>query len=218
MRAHVAVLDPAAKTAELDTFNQLARRSPLSLTYHLPGIFGMDSVRRSEEGMLGMIILGSSTSVHDALPWQRELSAWLLPKMKAGVPTFGICYGHQLIAHLFGGKVGFVTPNKDKLQGFRQVSVDPAAIWNALPRSGSLFVSHRETVKEAPREFRAVMKSPEIALDGLAHESLPIYTTQAHPEATEGLLHNLGYVGPSGDLSYGHAVVDAFLAYVASKS
>ncbi len=217
MRAHVAVIDPAAKTAELDTFNQLARRSPLCLTYHLPGIFGLDSLRRSEEDMAGIVMLGSSTSVYDDLPWQREVGAWLLPKMKLGTPTFGICFGHQFISHLFGAKVGFLQPTKDKQQGFRQIQLDKVSIWKNVPSSGPVFVSHRETVLECPKGFRVAAKSPLVPFDGLTHESLPIFSLQAHPEATEGLMHNLNYAGPIGDLSYGHGLIDAFLAMVATR-
>lgn len=217
MKPHIAVVDPAAKTAELDCFNALSRKAPVALTYHLPGIFGFDSLRRSEEGLLGTIILGSSTSVYDNHPWQRELGDWLLPKLRSGTPTFGICFGHQFIAHLFGAKVGFVHPSHDKLQGFRRVSLEAVPLWNHLPTSGPLFVSHRETVLECPKGFRVSVKSPEIAIDGLMHEELPIVTTQAHPEATEGLMHNLGYAGPAGDLSYGHSLVDAFMAMVAIR-
>ncbi len=217
MRPHVAVIDPAAHTAELDTFNHLARRAPLTLTYHLPGLFGLDSLRRSEAAIAGVIVLGSSTSVYDSLPWQRELSDWLLPKMKGGTPTFGICFGHQLIAHLFGARVGFLTPAKDKVQGFRQIALKKIPLWQGLPSHGPVFVSHRETVLDCPKGFQVAATSPEVALDGLVHESLPLYTLQAHPEATAGLMHNLGYSGPSGDLSYGHHLIDAFLA-LAKKS
>ncbi len=215
MKPHVAIIDPCLKTAELDTFNQLARRSPLTLTYHLPGLFGTDSLRRSESSMLGMVMLGSSSSVYDNFPWQKELSDWILPKMKAGVPTFGICFGHQLIGHLFGAKVGFVTPAKDKLQGFRQISVEGVAPWMKLAAKGPVFVSHREMVLECPKGFRVSAKSPECAVDGLVHETLPIYSLQAHPEATPGLLHNLKYHGPEGDLSYGHSLIDAFIQTLA---
>lgn len=217
MKPHVAIVDPCAKTAELDTFNGLSRRSPLTLTYHLPGLFGTDSMKRSEAGMVGIVILGSSSSVYDDYPWQKELSDWLVPKMKGGLPTFGICFGHQLMGHLFGAKVGFVKPTKEKQQGFRQIAVDHVPAWKKLPAKGGVFVSHREMVLECPKGFRISASSPECPVDGLAHESLPLYSLQAHPEATEGLLHNLGYVGPLNDLSYGHGLIDAFLESVAAR-
>jgi len=158
-----------------------------------------------------MVMLGSSTSVYDNLPWQKELSDWILPKMKAGVPTFGICFGHQLIGHLFDAKVGFVKPNKEKQQGFREITIEGVAPWKKLPGKGPVFVSHREMVLDCPKGFRVSAKSALCPVDGLAHETLPIYSLQAHPEATKGLLFNLKYDGPEGDLSYGHSLVDAFL-------
>ena len=113
----IAVIDPAAGTPELDAFNALAQRSsalPVAFTYHLPALFGMGSLAQLEARaqLAGVVVFGSAASVHDGAPWQRELNAWLLPRLQsdAGTPVLGLCYGHQLIAHLLGGEVGRVWP------------------------------------------------------------------------------------------------------------
>ena len=113
----IAVIDPAAGTPELDAFNALAQRSsalPVAFTYHLPALFGMGSLAQLEARaqLAGVIVFGSAASVHDDAPWQRELNAWLLPRLQsdAGPPVLGLCYGHQVIAHLLGGEVGRVWP------------------------------------------------------------------------------------------------------------
>lgn len=210
--AHIAVIDPAVKTAEVDCFNHLVSLSPLPMTYHLPALFGMASLNALNKTAAGIIILGSSSSVHDRHPWQAQLATWLKPRLDRGVPTFGICFGHQFIAHLYGAEVGFLYPDKKKEQGFRRVRLEDSRLWGKAPLEGEVFVSHREGVTTVPTGFRQVGKSDTKVLEAFEHDSLPIVTTQAHPEATPGLLANLSYPG-SGKLEFGHALVKSFLTH-----
>src|SRR4029078_898838 len=78
-RGHVAIVDPAVRVPELDCFNRMSRASTVPLTYHLPALFGLDSLVRSAEGVEGRVVLGSGASVNDDLPWQDELRSWLEP-------------------------------------------------------------------------------------------------------------------------------------------
>ncbi len=214
MRPHVAVLDPGTRVPELDCFNRMSRRSRLPLTYHLPALFGLDSLRRVEDDLRGLVLLGSGASVNEALPWQDELSEWLLPRLRAGVPTLGLCYGHQLLAKVLGGAVGFVHEDRRKELGRRVVPLAATAAWEAC--APGLVVSHRECVTEVPAELEVVGSTEVCAVEALAHRRLPIFSFQAHPEATEQFLRNNGVPWPGGDLGEGHAVVDAFLERVAS--
>src|SRR5688500_14799459 len=117
---HVAVIDPAMRVPELDCFNRMTRRSRGPLTYHLPALFGMDSLERGGEPA-GIVILGSGASVNDDLPWQHALKGWLRPRVEGGTPVLGLCYGHQLLADLLGGEVGYVSADRVKRRGLRTV-------------------------------------------------------------------------------------------------
>lgn len=218
-QAHIVVIDPAMNTAELECFNRMARRSPLPLTYHLPAMRGLQSLRsEAMESAKGLVILGSASSVHDRLPWQPELEAWLMPHLERGLPTLGICYGHQMLATMFGGRVDYVFPDKKKHLGFRQVSLTrDAGPWSA-GATGPLCVSHRETVVEVPREFEIFATSAEIGPDGLRHTRLPIFTFQPHPEATPEFLQGRGVAPPADGtvFGFGNRLVDAFLDFAAA--
>ena len=189
------VVDPAAHTPEADCFNHISRLSPLRASYHLPGICGLATLahanQRAAAGHLtiaGIIVLGSASSVHDQLPWQIELASWLRPHIARGVPFFGFCFGHQLLAHMHGAAVGFVRQDQEKLKGFYPVALKPSRL--APEGSRSLLRSHREAVIAAPAGFNVMATSPEVTVDGLEHHTLPIWSLQTHPEATSGFLVN----------------------------
>ncbi len=58
----------------------------------------------------GVVVTGSPAMVTDRAPWSERTAAWLVRAVGQGVPVLGICYGHQLLAHALGGRVGF-NPN-----------------------------------------------------------------------------------------------------------
>lgn len=210
---HIVVVDPAVRVAEIDCLNRMALVSPLPLTYHLPGLVGLDSLRAERAGIAGIVVLGSGTSVYDSRPWQRPLEEWILPLMEKGVPTLGLCYGHQMIAHLFGGEVRFVHDDKRKNLGMRRVRLDADRLWGPACE-GELFVSHRETVSRCPDAMKVVGRSDLVATDVLAHHKLPVWSFQPHPEATQLFVRGSGATEGVSDmqLAFGWRLVDAFLA------
>ena len=56
--------------------------------------------------LAGVVITGSHEMVTDRQPWSERAASWLQEVVAHGVPTLGICYGHQLLAHALGGEVG----------------------------------------------------------------------------------------------------------------
>jgi len=215
---HITVIDPAVRVPELDVLNRISGASPLSITYHLPGLHGMRSLELVAGDPAGIVLLGSGSSVHDALPWQQELGAWLRARMEAGIPTLGLCFGHQFVAHLFGAEVGYLRQDRAKHLGFFQTQLEPDALWGGKAVSGELYCAHREQVIALPPGFRSVGRSGDLPLEALRHESLPLWTFQAHPEATRGFIENQGDTLPApGRLAFGHSLVDAFLDFCGGK-
>jgi len=53
------------------------------------------------------IITGSWAMVTDRLDWSEATADWIRRAMALNMPLFGVCYGHQLMAHALGGQVGY---------------------------------------------------------------------------------------------------------------
>lgn len=214
---HIAVLDPGTRVPELDAFNRMSRQAPLPLSYHLPAQLGMDSLHRMEEGLRGVVIFGSAASVHDDEPWLRALSAWLRPRLLAGMPSLGLCFGHQLLGHLLGGEVGDNREDGVKLRGSRRVSIGADRLWGEAGE-GLVVVSHREAITRLPPECSLRGRTEACAVEAFTHDRLPIAGIQAHPEATTQFTENNGipFEEDPALLAYGHGLVDRFVARVAA--
>lgn len=191
----LVVIDPAMHTPEVDCFNAISRLSPWAASYHLPALCGLASLHEVEKQcaanktrITGIIVLGSASSVNDRHPWQLELSDWLKPRIDERIPFLGFCFGHQLLAHIHGATVDFVRADHEKLKGFDSVEITQSRLFPAGTRK--ILRSHREMVTSVPDGFRILARNPSVAIDGLEHEVLPVWSLQTHPEATAGFLRN----------------------------
>ena len=52
------------------------------------------------------LLTGSPLSVHDDCKWMRRLSQWILDANQQNKRIVASCFGHQLVAKVFGGEVG----------------------------------------------------------------------------------------------------------------
>lgn len=207
---HIVVVDPAVRSPEVDTYNHMCGLAKLPLTYHMPALYGFHSFPSDESLIRGVVILGSAASVYDNLPWQRPLETWLRPLCEKGLPVLGLCYGHQMIAHMFGGKVSYVHPDKRKLTGIRQVHINLPELKCSGQRS--LVVTHNEMVTTLSADFTVTSSSAEIEVEGLKHSKLPIFGFQAHIEATVDFLRERGMIEPHAlrALPQSHSILRSF--------
>ena len=141
----------------------------------------------------GIVLMGSRASVVDESPWIGRLAAWLRPLVDGtlAIPVLGICFGHQLMAHLAGAAVGPLAGDGGKRVGVETSRLSGSSL---IPGETGLrvVVSHREEVKECPAGFRVVARRPGVSVDGLEHRSLPLFSFQFHPEARDEFARHAG--------------------------
>lgn len=128
-----------------------------------------------------VLVTGSPAMVSDRLEWSEHTAKWLAGVHAAGLPMLGVCYGHQLLAHALGGRVG---PNPaGRLMG--RVDVDFIDAEDALTRPfaprASFNVSHVEVVLAPPVQARVIGTAPHDPYHAL-HFGNMSWGVQFHPE------------------------------------
>lgn len=53
------------------------------------------------------VLTGSWAMVTDRLAWSERTADWIRQAVAIDMPLFGVCYGHQLMAHALGGEVAY---------------------------------------------------------------------------------------------------------------
>jgi GMP synthase (glutamine-hydrolysing) len=186
--SRLLVVDPSVAYPEDDGVATVLRGWPGEAAVLQPALRPGDGpAPGSSYEVAGVVVLGSRASVHDDVPWLRGLGAWLDPILAGAVrvPLFGICFGHQLVAHRAGGVVGPLAGGREL--GLRETLLQGGRL---LPGRRSLRVvaSHAEEVKRLPFGYRAVASRERVPVDGLEHDRLPIFGFQFHPEARGSFL------------------------------
>ncbi len=123
----------------------------------------------------GIILSGGPASVYaEGAP---SLERGLLG---LGVPVLGICYGMQLLVHELGGRVEQAEVGEF---GRSELHVRaPGLLLAGLPDEQTCWMSHRDTVYEAPPGFDALASSTASPVAAVEHRERGIYGIQFHPE------------------------------------
>lgn len=97
-----------------------------------------------------------------------------------GIPILGICYGHQLLADMAGGKVAN-TGGAEYGNTSLEVTGD-SVLLAEFPATQSVWMSHRDQVIEAPPGFVSVGSSEGAAVAVMEDRDRALYGVQFHPE------------------------------------
>ncbi|WP_310542132.1 glutamine amidotransferase-related protein [Phenylobacterium sp.] len=131
----------------------------------------------SADACAAYLITGSSAGVYDPLPWIEPLKDFL--RAAKGTPMVGVCFGHQIMAEAFGGKV--IQSPKGWGVGLHRYEVLHPEAWMDAPRF-SIPASHQDQVVEAPPGARVIAASEFTPFGMLAYDDQPAISLQLHPE------------------------------------
>ncbi|WP_262492549.1 glutamine amidotransferase [Marinobacter sp. AL4B] len=139
----------------------------------------------------GVVITGSPAMVSDREPWSEQAAGWLKEAVQTNIPTFGVCYGHQLLAHALGGKVGYHPQGREtgtqNVTLFENAQTDP--LFRHLPPQFFAQLTHKQSVLELPPE--AVLLG---ATDFEPHQAFRVgnnaWGVQFHPEFSDDVMRS----------------------------
>ena len=157
----------------------------------------------------GFILSGGPASVY-------ETDAPLAPAYvyENHLPVMGICYGMQLLTKQLGG---IVEPVAEREYGHAilQLSDPDSPLFNELPVSSPVWMSHGDRIEEMPPGFRALAYTENSPVAVMGNDS-GIFGLQFHPEVVHTpygttILKNFAYkiCGCQGNWTMGNFVNDS---------
>jgi len=122
-----------------------------------------------------LILSGGPRSVYeeDAPLCSKEI-------FKLNIPVLGICYGLQLLAYLFGGKV---EPAEKREYGFAELKViDNKELLSGVNNKTQIWMSHGDMVVSLPEGFVVTGSTSNTPIAVIENRERKIYGVQFHPE------------------------------------
>ena len=131
------------------------------------------------EGCGAYVVTGSSAGVYDALPWIDPLKDFLR-SAKGQVPLIGVCFGHQIMAEAFGGKV--IQSPKGWGVGLHRYRIEEPQAWMDSPEPVAVPASHQDQVVELPPGARVIGGNDFCPMGMLDYGPARAISLQLHPE------------------------------------
>ena len=165
-------------------------------------------------GYDGIIFGGSSDfDFHGGRPKEdpaRIMSMLILSRAKhvvsyaleAGIPVLGVCFGHQLIAQMHGGRV-YNDHEQSKFGAFKvqlteEGKTDP--LFSSLPKTFYAQYAHKDSATLLPEGATLLATGPDCRFSALRYGER-VYTTQFHPEMRDVSIEGVVEVHESPEAS-----------------
>ncbi|MHB0912844.1 MAG: glutamine-hydrolyzing GMP synthase [Armatimonadota bacterium] len=170
LQEHVVVIDFGAQYSQL-----IARRIRECNVYCeiLPHTTSPEELAKRSPA--GIVLSGGPSSVYEPGAPHIDPGVFAL-----GIPVLGICYGMQLMAYLLNGNVG---PGDKREYGKTEMQVlDNSNLFSSLGKELIGWMSHGDTVLEAPSGFTTLAQTGSTPVAAMADTERKLYAVQFHPE------------------------------------
>src|SRR3990170_3787226 len=166
----IIILDFGSQYTQL-----IARRVRESKVYCEILPFNADPDFFKDKNLKGIILSGGPSSVFDEGAPVCDKRVFDL-----NVPILGICYGLQLLAFLFGGKV---ERSKSREYGKALIKIEEHKdLFRGFKRKLQVWMSHGDFVSKLPRGYRKLASSENIPFAAVKNPKKKILGVQFHPE------------------------------------
>jgi len=147
------------------------------------------------EKLMGILITGSPAMVTEGKKWCIKTQQWLKQFINTHIPILGVCYGHQLLALMLGGKVSWNPKGREMGQIRMKLTTEAykdklfGKVIGASISNLKLQATHQQAVMELPKDTTLLGYTN---LDNnhcfCAHKH--IWGFQFHPEFTPEIIAN----------------------------
>ena len=158
----------ARRVRELGVFSEIVSHKKIKITQII------------KENIAGIILSGGPLNVYenDKFKFDKKI-------LKLGVPILGICFGHQILSKLLGGKV-----KKSKHREFGLATINKVS--NSIltknffnkDKTSNVWMSHADQVSKMPRNFKVIASTKNSKLTIIENVKDNFYGVQFHPEVT----------------------------------
>ncbi|MDC3400586.1 glutamine-hydrolyzing GMP synthase [Candidatus Pelagibacter ubique] len=158
----------ARRVRELGVFSEIVSHKKIKIAQIAKG------------NIAGIILSGGPLNVYenDKFKFDKRI-------LKLGIPILGICFGHQILSKLLGGKV-----KKSKHREFGLATISKVSnsiltknFFNKNNRS-DVWMSHADQVSKMPKNFKIIASTKNSKLTIIENIKENFYGVQFHPEVT----------------------------------
>src|ERR1700742_5060130 len=129
-----------------------------------------------DPSLKGIILSGSPFSVNDANAPEVDIAA-----LHGKLPVLGVCYGAQLTAKQFGGRVA--NSNKREYGRASMNKQKDSALLKDVSERSQVWMSHADTILDLPAGFEVLATTESIPYAAFEKSGgLPLFCLQFHPE------------------------------------
>lgn len=131
----------------------------------------------------GVIVTGAASMITDEEAWSVRTEAWLSEALERECPILGICYGHQMLARISGGRVDWSANGREI--GTTTVTMSQAAkadaLFGDLPQELVVQTTHSQGVVEVPASVKLLASNEHERFQAIAVGD-SAWGVQFHPE------------------------------------
>lgn len=151
-----------------------------------------DVVRHGVDGLPtadAVIVTGSAATAHEQQPWMQALNRALCGFVEHGVPTLGICFGHQTLALALGGKTER-NPEGWELGAVPLRRTSESELLGRADELPPLLQIHRDHVHRLPPGATLLAQSQQTPVQAFAVDQVAL-GIQGHPEFFTDIVEDL---------------------------
>ncbi|MDB9936347.1 glutamine-hydrolyzing GMP synthase, partial [Candidatus Pelagibacter sp.] len=158
----------ARRVRELGVFSEIVSHKKIKIT------------QITKDNIAGIILSGGPLNVYenDKFKFDKKI-------LKLEIPILGICFGHQILSKLLGGKVKKSKQREFGLATIKKVS-NSILTKNFFNKNNTsnVWMSHADQVSKMPKNFKVIASTNNSKLTIIENIKDNFYGVQFHPEVT----------------------------------